>query len=154
MLVLEKWPKIESPPFGLKKAVLGRFLLKSRFFQVKTPKNALLRPTEQKVKTSYFPYGSPAKKAQKGHIWPYFSISAKIPFSRGSTSGPLARFSPKFTSELKPPKASFAWFLSSGLGSGPRSGHPKMAIFRFAGTSSGNGSNSLFLASNPRTQSG
>ena len=95
MLVLEKWPKIESPPFGLKKAVLGRFLLKSRFFQVKTPKNALLRPTEQKVKISYFQYGSPAKKAQKGHIWPYFSISAKIPFSRGSTSGPFSPFQPK-----------------------------------------------------------
>ena len=59
-------------PFWPEKAVLGRFLLKSRFFQVKTPKNALLRPTEQKVKISYFPYGSPAKKAQKGHIWPYF----------------------------------------------------------------------------------
>ena len=70
MLVLEKWPKIENPPFGLKKAVLGRFLLKSRFFQVKTPKNALLRPRKQKVKISYFPYGSPAEKAKKGRIWP------------------------------------------------------------------------------------
>ena len=70
MLVLEKWPKIEISRFGLKKAVLGRFLLKSRFFQVKTLKNALLRPTEHKVKISYFPYRSPAKKAQKGHIWP------------------------------------------------------------------------------------